>query len=121
MNVFGGFYLDSVYPNTTNNYRHVYTFAPISGVTGVRIEVDSDWYVSSFASGGGGAIGVGGGLSDPLQVSANSAYNIGIDELEVYAAAVPEPGTIALLLTGAACLLAFARRRATVGKRNRVC
>ena len=76
---FGGFYLDSVYPNTTNNYRHVYTFAPISGVTGVRIEVNSDWYVSSFASGGGGAIGVGGGFSDPLQVSANSAYNIGID------------------------------------------
>jgi hypothetical protein len=118
---FGGFYLDSVYPNTTNNYRHVYTFAPISGVTGVRIEVDSDWYVSSFASGGGGAIGVGGGLSDPLQVSANSSYNIGIDELEVYGAAVPEPGTIAILLTGAACLLAYARRRAAVGKRNGVC
>ena len=36
---FGGFYLDSVYPNTTNNYRHLYNFAPISGVTGVRIEV----------------------------------------------------------------------------------
>ena len=38
---FGAFYLDSVFPNTTNNYRHVYAFNPISGVTGVRIEVDA--------------------------------------------------------------------------------
>ena len=57
---FGAFYLDTVFPNTTNNYRHVYTFTPISGVTGVRIEVDA--------------------------AAAGTANYICIDELEVYAA-----------------------------------
>ncbi len=175
---FGGFYLDSVYPNTTNNYRHLYNFAPISGVTGVRIEVDSDWFLSSFASGGGGSPGFGAynPAKDAFQYSATSAYYIGIDEMEVYATmpgdangdgrvdindltivlanynqtgqtwtqgeftgsgtvdindltivlasyntslvtssmtptAVPEPAAVALLLAGAACLLAFALQR----------
>jgi hypothetical protein len=84
---FGSFYLDSVYPNTTNNYRHLYNFAPISGVTGVRIEVDSNWFVSSFASGDSGAIGYGADnpAQDTLQTTTSSAYYIAIDELEAYA------------------------------------
>ncbi len=81
---FGAFYLDSTYPNTINSFRHVYTFAPISGVTGVRIEVSAN--------------------------SSGSANYIGIDELEVYAA-TPEPGTLSLLAAGLAGLLAYARRQ----------
>ena len=88
---FGGFYLDSVYPNTTNNYRHVYSFQPISGVTGVRIEVDSNWYVSSFASGGGIGYGADNPQVDPIQTSTSSTYYIAIDELEAYA---PTPGDV---------------------------
>ena len=76
---FGGFYLNTVYPNATNELRHVYDFDPISGVTGVRILTCSDG--SDFAN-----------------------YTC-IDELEVYAA-VPEPGTLALLATGLIGLIA---------------
>ena len=81
---FGGFYLNTVYPNATNELRHVYDFDPISGVTGVRILTCSDG--ATFAS-----------------------YTC-IDELEVYAA-VPEPGTLALLAAGLAGLLAYALRK----------
>ena len=71
---FGGFYLDTLYPNTTNQLRHLYEFDPISGVTGVRILTCSDG--ADFAS-----------------------YTC-IDEIEVYAPSVPEPGTLALLAAG---------------------
>jgi hypothetical protein len=82
---FGGFYLDTLFPNTTNQLRHVYEFDPISGVTGVRILVCSD--ASDFAN------------------------YICIDELEVYAAAVPEPGTLTLLSIGFVGLIGVAWRK----------
>jgi hypothetical protein len=69
---FGGFYFDTLFPNTTNECRHLYEFDPISGVTGVRILTCSDG--SSFAD-----------------------YTC-IDEIEVYASAVPEPGTLTLAI-----------------------
>ena len=42
---------------------------------------------------------------------ADFASYTGIDELEVYAATVPEPGTLAMLAGGLAGLLAYAWRR----------
>ncbi len=83
---FGAFYLDADFPNTINQDRHVYDFDPISGITGVRILTCSD--ANNFAS------------------------YICIDEIEVYAAPVPEPGTLALLAAaGLAVLVGFAWRR----------
>ena len=99
---FGGFYLDNTYPNTTSSYRKLYTFAPISGVTGVRIEVDSDWYVSDLST--------DGGLSGLTQSSANSADYVAIDELEAYAA-VPEPCAAVLLAAGLAGLVVYGCRK----------
>jgi hypothetical protein len=82
---FGGFYLDSLFPNATNELRHVYEFDAITGVTGVRILTSSN----------------GAGFAD----------YICIDELEVYGRAVPEPGTLGLLAAGLVGLLAYAWRK----------
>jgi hypothetical protein len=87
---FGAFYLDTLFPNTTNELRHVYEFDPIAGVTGVRILTCSD----------------GSGFAD---------YTC-IDEIEVYASAVPEPGTLTLaigcLVGLIGCVCRKRRRRA---------
>ena len=60
--------------------RHEYSFAPVAGATGLRV-----------ISGGNGI-----------------ATGRAIDELEVYAAPIPEPGTASLALAG---LVLLARRR----------
>lgn len=81
---FGAFYLDALFPNTTNETRHLYEFDAISGVTGVRILTCSDG--ADFAS-----------------------YTC-IDEIEVYAA-VPEPGTLAMAALGMIGVIAYAWRK----------
>ncbi len=71
----------STQPDSTGWLRHLYNFAPIDGVTGVRILVDG---------------------------SSPSNTNICFDELEVYA--VPEPGSLALLLGAMGLAIAASRR-----------
>jgi hypothetical protein len=82
---FGSFALDtnsSAWGDGSATYlRHVCQFAPISGVTGVRVLLDT----------------------------ANASI-ICIDELEVYAA-VPEPSPLLLVTVGLVALLGYARRK----------
>jgi hypothetical protein len=75
----------AVDPSFSESLRHLYEFAPIDGVTGIRILVDD----SSLGPGYGNYIG--------------------IDELEVYA--VPEPTGAALLFSGLLGLLAYVWRK----------
>lgn len=81
----------AVDPSFSESLRHLYEFASIDGVTGIRLVVDDS------SSGPG------------------YANYIGIDELEVYA--VPEPGPIVMLATGAIGLAACAWRKWD-GKQN---